>query len=137
MTDSFPKDNETCSEFAQLVSIVTTLRSDNGCPWDKKQTSHSLKKYLLEECQELIEAIDNGNAEEICEETGDLLFILTLLTKIFSEERKFTISDVLSAVNKKMIRRHPHVFGDVEITDEQELRRQWQRIKEQEKQSST
>lgn len=130
-----PLHHQACTDFTRLLSIVATLRSDHGCPWDRKQTPLSLKKYLLEECQELIEAIDGGNAQAICEETGDLLFILAMLTRIFSENESFTMRDVLSAVNEKMIRRHPHVFGDVRITNEQELRRQWQRIKEQEKQS--
>lgn len=134
MTDRSPQ--ESCAAFARLQHIVATLRGDQGCPWDIKQTPLSLKKYLIEECQELIDAIDRGNEQDICEEIGDVLFILIMLTSFFTDQHRFTATDVLSAINEKMIRRHPHVFGDVHVTDEQELRTQWLRIKEQEKQSS-
>jgi nucleoside triphosphate diphosphatase len=129
-------DQESAAAFARLLHIVRTLRGEQGCPWDIKQTPLSLKKYLLEECQELIEAIDHGSHQDICEEIGDVLFILTMLTHLYTEQQRFTATDVFSAINDKMIRRHPHVFGDAQVTDEQELRAQWLRIKEQEKQSS-
>lgn len=134
MTD--PSLQESAAAFARLLHIVRTLRGEQGCPWDIKQTPLSLKKYLLEECQELIEAIDHGSHQDICEEIGDVLFILTMLTHLYTEQQRFTATDVFSAINDKMIRRHPHVFGDAQVTDEQELRAQWLRIKEQEKQSS-
>jgi len=132
--DSIHQDS--AAAFARLQHIVMTLRGEHGCPWDIKQTPLSLKKYLLEECQELIEAIDHGSHQDICEEIGDVFFILTMLTRLYTEQQQFTATDVFSAINDKMIRRHPHVFGDVQVTDEQELRAQWQRIKEQEKLSS-
>jgi tetrapyrrole methylase family protein/MazG family protein/ATP diphosphatase len=131
-----PSLQESAAAFARLLHIVRTLRGEQGCPWDIKQTPLSLKKYLLEECQELIEAIDHGSHQDICEEIGDVLFILTMLTHLYTEQQRFTATDVFSAINDKMIRRHPHVFGDAQVTDEQELRAQWLRIKEQEKQSS-
>lgn len=134
MTD--PSLQESAAAFARLLHIVRTLRGEQGCPWDIKQTPLSLIKYLLEECQELIEAIDHGSHQDICEEIGDVLFILTMLTHLYTEQQRFTATDVFSAINDKMIRRHPHVFGDAQVTDEQELRAQWLRIKEQEKQSS-
>ena len=134
MKDLLPQ--ESAADFARLQHIVKTLRGEHGCPWDIKQTPLSLKKYLLEECQELIEAIDHGSHHDICEEIGDVFFILTMLTSLYAELHQFTISDVFSAINDKMIRRHPHVFGEAQVTDEQELREQWLRIKEQEKHSS-
>jgi len=131
-----PLLQESAAAFTRLQHIVTTLRGEQGCPWDIKQTPLSLKKYLLEECQELIEAIDHGSHQDICEEIGDVFFILTMLTNLYTEQHRFTATDVFCAINDKMIRRHPHVFGDTQVTDEQELRAQWLRIKEQEKQSS-
>ena len=131
-----PLNKEVSPAFSRLEQIVATLRGENGCPWDIKQTPASLKKYLLEECQELAEAIDNGGELEICEEIGDIFFILTMLISMFTERHHFTADDVLEGIIAKMIRRHPHVFGDVTLKDEHALRKQWQRIKAQEKQSS-
>lgn len=136
MSVTDPLFQESAAAFSRLQQIVATLRGEQGCPWDIKQTPVSLKKYLLEECQELIEAIDHGSHQDICEEIGDVFFILTMLTYIYSAQQEFTATDVFSAINDKMIRRHPHVFGDSQVTDEQELRAQWLRIKDQEKQSS-
>lgn len=124
-----------CSPFVRLQAIVSTLRGANGCPWDIQQTPVSLKKYLLEECRELAEAIDNGNPGEIQEEIGDLFFILTLLSEMFAEQHRFTADEALEGIIAKMIRRHPHVFAGVAIADEHELHAQWQRIKAQEKQN--
>lgn len=133
MTESL---HQSAEAFARLEHIVKTLRGEHGCPWDIKQTPHSLQAYLLEECQELIEAIDQGSNQNICEEIGDVLFVLTLLITLYAEQDQFTTTDVFSAINDKMIRRHPHVFGDAQVLDEQELQAQWIRIKEAEKQSS-
>ncbi len=119
--------------FDSLCSTISKLRKENGCPWDKKQTSRTLKKHLLEEMKELTTAIDDDSPEHICEEAGDTIFLLLLLTQIHTENGNFTISDVLEGVNRKMIRRHPHVFGDVKITSEMELQKQWEKIKLQEK----
>jgi nucleoside triphosphate diphosphatase len=129
-------NKERTSAFSRLEQIVATLRGEKGCPWDIKQTPASLKKYLLEESQELAAAIDNGGVEEICEEIGDVFFILTMLIAMFAEHRNFTSDDVFEGIIAKMIRRHPHVFGDVTLTDVHELQMQWQRIKALEKQSS-
>ncbi len=134
--DELPLHNQNLSSFDRLRHVVATLRGIGGCPWDIKQTPMSLKKYLLEECTELIEAIDKGSEADVREEIGDIFFILTLLTSIFSEQQRFTIDDALDDVAAKMVRRHPHVFGDAEISDEQELRAQWERIKHQEKHPS-
>ncbi len=126
----------TAATFARLEEIVATLRGANGCPWDIQQTPASLQKYLREECQELIEAIDNGAEKAVCEEIGDVLFILAMLIAMYAEREQFASSDVFAGIVAKMIRRHPHVFGDVHVTDAAALRAQWQRIKEQEKKPS-
>jgi tetrapyrrole methylase family protein/MazG family protein/ATP diphosphatase len=125
---------ETAAAFSRLEQVVATLRGENGCPWDIKQTPASLKKYLLEECHELAEAIDKGGEKEICEEIGDVFFILTMLIAMFAEHNHFTGGDVLDGIIAKMIRRHPHVFGNVSLVGTEELQAQWQRIKAQEKQ---
>ncbi len=119
--------------FDTLCGTISQLRGKNGCPWDQKQTPQTLKKYLLEEMEELIEAIANNNEKQICEEAGDTIFLLILLSHIQAEKGNFTISDVLDGINKKMIRRHPHVFENVIINNEVALRKQWEKIKLQEK----
>lgn len=121
------------STFPHLHKIVATLRSENGCPWDIKQTPESLTKYLLEECHELIEAIDLKDENSVCEEIGDVLFLLSFLISIYEERGQFTASDVFREIIAKMIRRHPHVFAGAPVTDEQSLRDQWNRIKNEEK----
>lgn len=119
--------------FRHLQQIVATLRGGNGCPWDIRQTPDSLKKYLREECQELIEAIDSGQEDDICEEIGDVFFILTMLTTMFTERQSFTIGETLERISTKMIRRHPHVFAGASTGDDQQLRRQWEQIKAEDK----
>ncbi len=128
-----PKINQETATFEQLRQIVAVLRGDGGCPWDQRQTPGTLKKYLLEECRELAEAIDSGQEEHIAEETGDVLFILALLITMFEEQDRFTAESVLERIIAKMIRRHPHVFAGVPLGDEHELRLQWERIKAEEK----
>ncbi|HEB69283.1 MAG TPA: nucleotide pyrophosphohydrolase [Desulfobulbus sp.] len=118
---------------SRLEEIIQQLRSENGCPWDKKQTPASIKKYLIEESRELAEAIDNGEPQHIREEIGDLFFILTILCEMFREKDIFTTEDALQTIIDKMIRRHPHVFNGAPTGTDQELRRQWQAIKEMEK----
>jgi uncharacterized protein YabN with tetrapyrrole methylase and pyrophosphatase domain len=124
--------------FQRLDRIVKILRSEDGCPWDQKQTAKSLKKYLLEETAELAEAIEQGNPQHICEETGDLYFILSLLAAIFEEQGIFSAHEALHTACEKMVRRHPHVFATegqsqkIKKTEAQ-LREQWERIKAEEK----
>ncbi len=117
----------------QLIQTIRTLRGPSGCPWDKKQDAESLKKYLLEECQELVAAIENKDTENICEEIGDIYFILGLLSVIHCENNHFHPQDPLRIINEKMIRRHPHVFSNSKYTSEEDLRIQWETIKKQEK----
>ena len=118
----------------ELLSIIRRLRGENGCPWDRKQTPLSLSKYLLEESAELADAIRKNDTENICEEIGDLYFILLLLGEIFSERNAFTPDDSLQKIIDKMIRRHPHVFAGTPVGSEKELKKQWERIKKEEKQ---
>jgi len=117
----------------RLKNIVVALRGKNGCPWDIKQTPQTLKKYLLEETRELAEAIDESNPQHICEEIGDVYFILTLLTLLFEEENSFTADDTWDGITQKMIRRHPHVFAGQQVSSEEELNAQWEQIKKEEK----
>jgi tetrapyrrole methylase family protein/MazG family protein len=119
--------------FRKLLEIVKKLRGENGCPWDKKQTITSLTKYLQEEFDELILAISNNDLDNLCEEAGDMMFLLVIIAEINSEKNSFGIGDVLESINEKLIRRHPHVFAGVQIDDEKELTRQWLAIKAEEK----
>ncbi len=121
--------------FSRLVGIVDRLRGPNGCPWDRKQTPETLKKYLLEEAYEVIEAIDSQDVQEICEEIGDLLFLLIFLAHIYEEKGAFSIKDMLRLCAEKMIRRHPHVFGQAAVACAEEVIAQWQKIKEEESRS--
>ena len=130
---TIPEKEQYVVPFQRLGFIVKTLRGSHGCPWDRKQTPESLKKYLLEETRELAEAIEQNNAKHICEETGDLYFILALLTTLFEEREEFSSDDALNSICEKMIRRHPHVFEQNKHCSEEELRAQWERIKKEEK----
>ncbi len=119
--------------FTELIAIVKELRGEKGCPWDKKQTPASLTKYLQEEFDELLQAISNNDPDNMCEEAGDMMFLLVMLAQINSENKAFEIVDVIEGINIKLIRRHPHVFAGVRIDDEDALRRQWLAIKAEEK----
>ncbi len=132
MTDK-QKTEQQIDPFQRLAIIVKTLRGSQGCPWDQKQTATSLVKYLLEETEELAQAIAEGEPGHICEETGDLYFILALLTTLYEEQGDFTAQDALTGICEKMIRRHPHVFEDDTDYSEAQLKAQWDRIKQQEK----
>jgi len=115
-----------------LIEIITKLRAEDGCPWDKKQTPGSIKKYLLEETAELVEAIDEGDPTHIQEEIGDLFYILAMLCEMFDEQDEFDVDDALLTISEKMIRRHPHVFAGMVTGDEPALKKQWEAIKHQE-----
>lgn len=120
-------------QFELLVGTVTTLRSDNGCPWDRKQTNESLKKYLKEEFSEIITALESKDHDNLCEELGDFLYLIIMLAEINSQNNLFTLEDVVRRIDRKLIRRHPHVFGTATIADEAALKQQWQDIKAAEK----
>ncbi len=120
------------SEFYKLVDIMKKLRAPNGCPWDREQTIESLKPYLLEETYETLEAMDIGG-EELKGELGDLLLNIVFQSLIKEEEGEFTIDDVAKKVSEKLIRRHPHIFADVEIEGTEDVIRNWDEIKRKEK----
>lgn len=117
----------------QLVSVMEKLRSEKGCPWDREQTHSSLKKHLMEECAELMDAIDDKDQEGICEELGDLLMHIVFHSRIAEENKTFTFEDVARGITEKMIRRHPHVFGDRKAENSGEVVEMWESIKKQEK----
>jgi len=122
-------------QWQKLLEIMSKLRGEEGCPWDKEQNHQSLKRYLLEESYEVIEAIDNNSDIQLCDELGDLLLQVVFHAQIASEEGRFSIEDVLQGINKKMIRRHPHVFGEGKADNAAEVLSQWEQIKSREKES--
>ena len=119
--------------FDDLIGIIAELRSDHGCPWDKEQTFESLKKCLADEAQEVFEAVDNKDMENLCEELGDVLLQVVLYSQIAKEAGAFTVDDVIDGISEKMVRRHPHVFGDIEVNSPEEALALWKEIKLQEK----
>ena len=119
--------------FEDLINIIAELRSDHGCPWDKEQTYESLKKCLADETQEVFEAVDNKDMENLCEELGDVLLQVVLYSQIAKEQGAFTIDNVIDGISEKMVRRHPHVFGDIEVNSPEEALALWKEIKLQEK----
>lgn len=119
--------------FLEVLDIIAALRSENGCPWDKEQTHESLKKCLTEECNEVLEAIDNQDDENLCEELGDVLLQVLMHSQIAAEEGRFTIADVVDGLGRKMVRRHPHVFGDAKAATGEEALKSWEEIKKLEK----
>ncbi|MBP3806022.1 MAG: MazG family protein [Oribacterium sp.] len=125
------------TEIERLKDIVKTLRSENGCPWDKAQTHESLKAACIEEASEVICGInilkETKDSENLKEELGDLLLQVMFHAVIAEEEGLFTFDDIAKTVSEKMLRRHPHVFGDMKYTSEEELREAWNEIKKEEK----
>lgn len=119
--------------FEDLVNITNKLRSEKGCPWDRDQTYESLKKCLEEESGEVLDAIEHEDMENLCEELGDILFLVMLYSQIANERGDFSIDDVVNGICKKMIRRHPHVFGGENAGLQQEGQALWDAIKKQEK----
>lgn len=125
------------SSFERFQETIAHLRAPEGCPWDRKQTHQSLRPYLLEETFEVLEALDNGDSEAICEELGDLLLQVVLHSQIAVEDGSFSMADIVAGVNAKIIRRHPHVWGEgVTVETEEDLQRVWQAQKAAEKPDS-
>jgi MazG family protein len=124
-------------EFADLVAIMARLRSDQGCPWDREQTLATLRPYLLEEAYEVLEAIDGGDHDQHCEELGDVLMQIVFQSQVAAEEEWFEAADVVDAISRKLIRRHPHVFADETAQTSQEVLVHWERIKREEKKAKT
>lgn len=119
--------------FEDLKKIMEALRAEGGCPWDRAQTHETLKKYLIEECGEVLEAIDNGDTENLCEELGDVLFQIMIHSEIEKERGTFTADDVVDGICAKMIRRHPHVFGSEEERKNAPKPGEWEELKRLEK----
>jgi tetrapyrrole methylase family protein/MazG family protein len=119
--------------FDTLVDIIATLRSKDGCPWDREQTHTSLREHLLEECYEVLEAIDKEDWPDLGVELGDLLLQIVLHAQIASEAHEFELADVLTSINKKMINRHPHVFGTAKADTSEEVLHNWEIIKAKER----
>ncbi len=121
-------------EFNKLIKILKKLRNPiNGCPWDRKQTQHSIKEYILEEAYELVEAIDMESPAKVKEELGDLLLQIAFLSQLNAEKNNFSIRDVIDTINAKLITRHPHIFGDATVHTAEEVRQNWEKIKKKEK----
>ena len=121
-------------KFDELVKIADRLRGPNGCDWDKEQTILNFKKFIFDEAQEVIEAIEKDDMKNLEEELGDLMFNIVLVSQIAKEEKHFDINDVIKGIHDKMIRRHPHVFGNSKVKGADAINRQWDEIKKQEKQ---
>ena len=127
------------ASFTDLVALMARLRSPEGCPWDREQTYQSLAPMLLEEAYEAFEAVEEareGHPEELRDELGDLLFQIVFYAQVAHERGEFTIDDVVEAIHSKMVRRHPHVFGDTQARDSAEVLRNWEAIKAEEKRLS-
>ncbi len=120
-------------KFKKLVQIMDSLREEKGCPWDRKQDERSIASYFLEEAYELIDAVFKNNTAAVEEELGDVIMEVVFLAKIFTEKGKFNISDVLAGINRKMIRRHPHVFGTDRVDCSEKVGEAWTKQKHAEK----
>ena len=116
-----------------LVALVASLRGEHGCPWDQKQTPQTMLVYLMEEMYELADAIESDNYRDVAEEIGDVLFHIVFLAQLFQERGFFSIYDVAQQIADKMIRRHPHVFGNTQVDNAEEVRQNWHKIKQNEK----
>ena len=125
--------NDQDNSFQKLVALMAALRGPEGCPWDRKQTPESLKPFLVEECYEVIDALDEGTPDKIKEELGDLLFQIMFHARIAEERGHFSMDDVITAIHEKMTRRHPHVFGDEKLATDKEVLANWEEIKKKEK----
>lgn len=119
-----------------LSDLVSRLRGPDGCPWDNEQTDSTIKMYLLEEAYEVLDAIEHGASEDVCEELGDLLFQIIFLADLAEARGEFDLAEVMEEIKHKMIRRHPHVFGEASVKSPAEVSQMWEEIKRTEKGSS-
>jgi tetrapyrrole methylase family protein/MazG family protein len=134
MTGRAQKTESSLSDaFLKLVNIVHRLRAPGGCPWDRKQTPESLKQYIIEEAYEVVDAIDSKKAESIVEELGDLLLQVVLQAEIADEKNAFSIEEVIEGLSRKLVHRHPHVFGKARVNGADEVISNWEKIKGEEK----
>jgi len=121
------------SALSALTGLISRLRGPDGCPWDAQQTDSSVKMYLLEEAYEVLDAIETGSPEEVCQELGDLLFQIIFLARMAQERGEFDLAEVMEKITEKMINRHPHVFGQVTVDSPEEVSDNWEKIKKTEK----
>ncbi|MGD9854719.1 MAG: nucleoside triphosphate pyrophosphohydrolase [Planctomycetaceae bacterium] len=128
-----PPRESTAASFVRLVEVIARLRSPDGCPWDREQTLASIKPHTLEETYELLEAIDSDDNDAIAEELGDVLLQVVLDAQIAADEGRFNLIEVVDRITEKMIRRHPHVFGDADAQTPGDVRKHWELAKRQEK----
>jgi len=126
-------DIPTTDALGRLVDIMARLRAPGGCPWDREQTPESLRPYLLEETYEVLDAIERGDPAALRDELGDLLLQVVFHAELAAEAGRFTIRDVAHAIAEKLVRRHPHVFGDVQVRGADDVVRNWQQIKAEER----
>jgi MazG family protein len=129
-------DAETLESLARLIDIMARLRAPGGCPWDREQTPESLRPYLVEEAYEVLDAIDRGDLDAQRDELGDVLLQVVFHAEIAAERGHFRLADVARAIADKLVRRHPHVFADVRVRDADEVVRNWQRIKAEERRAA-
>jgi len=122
--------------FEKLVAVQARLRAPNGCPWDREQTHQTLRTYLIEEAYEVLEALESGNDAKFAEEMGDLLLQVVFHSQIAREEGRFTVVDVIREIHDKLIRRHPHVFGETRAKNAAEVLRNWEQIKAEERRAA-
>ena len=124
------------NDLGAVIALIQRLRGEDGCPWDRKQTPQSLTIYLIEEMYELVDAISSGNAQAVCEELGDVVFQVLFLAELFSESGIFDLDRVVAYNIEKMIRRHPHVFGEEKVASTAAVRENWHAIKKQEQKAN-
>lgn len=127
------ENNEVTQAFLELRELVARLRGPGGCPWDAQQTEETVKAYLLEEAYEVADAVDRRDPEGLCDELGDLLFQILFLTLLAEEKDLFDLLTILKAIHRKMVHRHPHVFGSAEVAGPEEVARNWEKIKKEER----
>lgn len=125
--------DNTQKELQELTALIKKLRAPDGCPWDQKQTKTDIGKYLLDESYEVIDALAENHPQHLKEELGDLLFQILFIAEIASESGEFSLAEIMNAIKEKMIRRHPHVFGNVKVQTVQDVKDNWQEIKKKER----
>lgn len=118
---------------SRLLDLIETLRGENGCPWDKKQTPASIARHLSEEVYELMDALESDDDDHVCDELGDVLFLTLFVASFYKEAGSFDIEDAAASSLAKMTRRHPHIFGDVTLSTPEQVLKQWAKIKQKEK----
>jgi tetrapyrrole methylase family protein / MazG family protein len=131
------EENKTYQELTDLISLIKTLRAPDGCPWDRKQKQEDIGKYILEEAYEVVESLEVQDQKAIAEELGDLLFQILFLAEMGEESGAFSLDHIMVGIREKMIRRHPHIFGDVKVNSVEEVKENWQQIKRSERRTKS